>query len=123
MEETENFNTNEQNEEDFEDVDEEKASKQEYESTVMSREEIEIARSKPKRSIPFLTKFERSALISERSVQIAYGSPTTIVTSLRDPIKIAEQELEERKIPLVIRREFPDDTDTEEWTISEFRKI
>jgi DNA-directed RNA polymerases I, II, and III subunit RPABC2 len=123
MEEIENFDTNETNEEEIEDVEEEKTSTKEYESTVISREEIEMARSKPKCSIPFLTKFERTALISERAVQIASGSPTTIVTSLRDPILIAEQELKERKIPLVVRRKFPDEEDNEEWTLSEFRKI
>lgn len=53
-----------------------------------------------------LTKYERTALIGARAQQIALGSipKVEVPKGMVDPIEIANKELEERKIPLTIRR-------------------
>lgn len=53
-----------------------------------------------------LTKYEYARIIGIRAEQIASGAePFVLVGSLMDPVKIAEKELSEGKIPLeLIRR-------------------
>jgi DNA-directed RNA polymerase subunit K/omega len=54
-----------------------------------------------------LTQFEKVKIIGQRAIQISLGAPSTIDTELSDSIEIAEQEFNERKIPLMIKREYP----------------
>jgi DNA-directed RNA polymerase I, II, and III subunit RPABC2 len=61
-----------------------------------------------------LTKYEKSRLIGLRAQQISMGSPLMItqqsINKETDPVKIAELELIQRKIPMVIKRTLPDGT-------------
>jgi DNA-directed RNA polymerases I, II, and III subunit RPABC2 len=59
---------------------------------------------------PQLTRFERARIIGARSLQLALGAPPFIkVTSeLHSPIDIAVVELEEKVLPINIRRTLPD---------------
>jgi len=67
-----------------------------------------------------LSKYERAKLLLVRSQQISHGLPVLVdIGSLTNPIDIAMKELEKRKIPLVVRRYFPDLT-YEDWRLDEF---
>jgi len=50
------------------------------------------------------TRFEKSAIISARAVQIAYGAPIFVKTDEIDPVKIAELEFEKCVIPITVFR-------------------
>ena len=72
-----------------------------------------------KRTKPFLTKYERARIIGCRAEQLANGFNASVDTAgITDVIKIAEKELNERKIPLIIQRRLPDGEE-EYWKIEE----
>jgi len=59
---------------------------------------------------PWLTKYERARVIGARALQIALGAPPLIPLEQlksKDPIRIAEEELRRKVLPLVIRRWLP----------------
>ncbi len=83
----------------------------------------------------FMTKYEKARVIGTRALQISRqapimvdlgpGKPTHISPSSpaqpiedKDPIKIAERELRDGKLPFVIRRHLPDGT-YEDWDVNE----
>lgn len=69
---------------------------------------------------PFLNKFERTKVISERAQQLANGS----VSFLKNPkdygnvYEITIQELNQKKIPFIIRRPVPNGF--EYWKLEDF---
>ncbi len=70
---------------------------------VTSVDQIRIG---PKR----LTKYERARIIAARALQLALGAyPLIDISSLgtKDPVIIAEKELEAGVLPILIRREKP----------------
>lgn len=74
-----------------------------------------------RRTIPFLTKYEKSRIIGKRAMQISKGSPPLVeIGDLESPIDIAKKELMERKIPFIIRRPLPDGS-YEDWRVDELR--
>ena len=71
------------------------------------------------RTIPFLTKYERARVLGIRARQIDLGCPIYIEPgNLKESYDIAEKELEERKMPFVVRRFLPNGN-YEDWEISE----
>jgi DNA-directed RNA polymerase I, II, and III subunit RPABC2 len=68
----------------------------------------------------FLTKYEKARIIGARALQISKNAPimVDIEQGEWDPLKIAEKELVERKIPFIIRRYLPDNT-FEDWKVEE----
>lgn len=81
-------------------------------------------KNKPKTTIPVLQNYEKARLIGVRAQQLANGAIPMIkvpneVTSV---IKIAHLELQQRKIPLIVRRSLST-TDYEDWKIEEFEII
>lgn len=54
-----------------------------------------------------LTRFEVARIISARALQISVGAPILVKTNEIDPLKIAEQEFREIKIPMTIKRTLP----------------
>ena len=76
---------------------------------------------KEKITRPVLTRFEHTRLIGERTAQLQRGAqPMIDVRNLRisDCRTIAELELKEKRIPLIIRRYLPDGN-YEDWRLSE----
>jgi len=74
-----------------------------------------------RRTIPFLTKYEKARIIGKRAMQISKGSPPLVeIGDLENPIDIAKKELIERKIPFIIRRPLPDGS-YEDWRVDELR--
>jgi DNA-directed RNA polymerase subunit K/omega len=57
-----------------------------------------------------LTRYERSRIIGARALQISMGAPILVeeLEKLKNPVEIAEKELEYEILPLTIRRMFPD---------------
>lgn len=76
--------------------------------------------STTKKSKPFLTKFERSKILGVRAEQLTNNNiiPCVELNGTENVIDIAEKELEQRKIPLIIRRYFPNET-YEDWKLNE----
>jgi len=67
----------------------------------------------------YLTKFERARVLGTRALQISMNAPVMVdLDGETDPLKIAEKELRERKIPIIIRRYLPDGSH-EDWGVDE----
>jgi len=70
-------------------------------------------------SFPFLTKYEKARLIGVRATQLSQGAKSNLETEdIWDPIKIAELELKNKCIPLIVRRYLPNGK-FEDWSINE----
>src|SRR6056300_924784 len=76
-----------------------------------------------KKTVPFLNKFEKARLLGERIQQLSAGEQPKISTEGFETIQdIVEEELKQRKIPLIIKRNLPNG-DSEEWKLEEFEKV
>jgi len=71
---------------------------------------------KEKKTIPFITKFEKAKLLGIRAEMISNGSPVlvNVPKNITDSYKIALLEYKAHKIPLIIRRYFPNGAH-EDW--------
>ncbi|KAF2823596.1 RNA polymerase Rpb6 [Ophiobolus disseminans] len=68
---------------------------------------------------PYMTKYERARVLGTRALQISGNAPVLIdVEGMTDPLQIAAKELQEKKIPLVVRRYLPDGF-YEDWSCEE----
>mmetsp|Transcript_24506 Transcript_24506/g.37225 ORF Transcript_24506/g.37225 Transcript_24506/m.37225 type:complete len:122 (-) Transcript_24506:125-490(-) len=77
----------------------------------------------PRKTTPYLTKYERARIIGSRALQISMNAPVMVeLEGETDPLLIAEKELNQKKIPFVIRRFLPDGT-YEDWKVSELMII
>lgn len=76
--------------------------------------------SKPKKTKPYMSKFEFTKLLGIRSQQLSSGMPSTVqnISNFIHTKNIALQEIKEKKIPLIIRRTLPDGQ-TEDWKADE----
>ena len=63
---------------------------------------------KQNKTPPYLNKYERTRVLSERAQQIIDGSPIFIShpETYKNPYDIAVQELSEKKIPFIIKRAY-----------------
>ena len=67
----------------------------------------------------YLTKYEKARVLGTRALQISMNAPVMVdLDGETDPLKIAEKELRERKIPIIIRRYLPDGSH-EDWAVDE----
>jgi DNA-directed RNA polymerase subunit K/omega len=76
---------------------------QNYPRLVKDIDEIVIG---PKR----MTKYERARIIAARALQLAMGAPPLIDISkleFKDPVIVAEKEVEMGILPMIIKRELP----------------
>lgn len=79
--------------------------------------------NKKKKTVPFLNKFEKARLLGVRIQQLSSGAEPKISTNgLNSIIEIVEEELRQRKIPLIIKRNLPNG-ESEEWKLEEFEKV
>lgn len=68
---------------------------------------------------PYLTKYERARVLGARALQISMNAPVMIdIGNMTDPYQIAVEELNQGKIPLIIRRKMPDGS-WEDWNVDE----
>ena len=72
------------------------------------------------KTVPILTKYEKTRILGQRAKQINNGSKPYINVSenIIDGYLIAEMELKEKKIPFIIRRPLPDNT-FEYWKLND----
>ena len=67
----------------------------------------------------YLTKYEKARVLGTRALQISMNAPVHIdVQGETDPLKIASMELDQKKLPLIIRRFLPDGS-FEDWAVEE----
>ncbi len=104
-------------EEDYEDIVEKE---DDYESKIIDQSQTLIKLTQKKITIPRLTKYEKTLLIGVRAQQLNKNAlPTVDTSNMTRTVDIAEKELKERTLPLIIRRYLPDGTH-EDWKIEEF---
>ena len=76
------------------------------------------------KTIPFLTKYERTKILGQRVKQLNSGDKPYIEMdkSIIDNYIIAKKELEEKKIPVIIRRPLAN-TNSEYWKLKDLEII
>ena len=76
------------------------------------------------KTLPFLTKYERTRLLGMRAKQLNAGATPLVEVpeTMLDGQLIAERELQERKLPFVLRRPLPNGT-FEYWRVSDLELI
>lgn len=88
------------------------------------RKDIAEEVKKPRITREYFTKYEYTALIALRAQQLADGAkPLASTEGLKpsDPMfvwHVAKREVEQRKLPFIIRRQLPDGT-AEFWSVQE----
>ena len=97
----------------------------EVEEEVTIGEKVEVHQNEPqpstgpRRTSPYMTKYERARIIGSRALQISMNAPVMVDTQgMTDPMDIAEKELNAKLTPLIVRRFLPDGT-YEDWKVSE----
>jgi DNA-directed RNA polymerase subunit K/omega len=72
------------------------------------------------RSPPFLTVYERTKILGARTNQLAEGAMPFVAVPeyMTKPLDIAKLELEQRRLPYIIKRPMPDGT-FEYWRLSD----
>lgn len=106
------------------DVEEEKEEEEQHDVELVDTGEQKIKeniiQAKERITTRFLTKYEKARIIGARALQISKNAPIMVETRPGewDPLKIAERELLERKIPFIIRRYLPDNS-YEDWRVDE----
>lgn len=87
---------------------------------IISNIELKNSISKEDRiTSPYMTKYERTRILGTRALQISMNAPVVVdIDNIVDPLKIAEIELEQKTIPLLVRRYLPNGT-YEDWSIKE----
>ena len=112
--------------EDVEDVEEE-LEDEDYSSTIgedVSEPSImPTSSNKIKITSKFLTKYEKCRMLGTRALQISLGSPPTVdIGNITDSYDIALMELQQKKIPIIVRRYLPNGT-FEDWNITELELL
>ncbi len=72
------------------------------------------------KSQPFLTQYEKTSILGFRTNQLAQGAiPFVAVPKhIRNPLDIAKMELEQRRLPFILKRPMPDGS-YEYWRLSD----
>ena len=66
---------------------------------------------------PYMTKYEKARILGTRALQISLNAPPMVdIEGEIDPLKIAEKELRQKKIPMIVRRYLPNGR-YEDWTL------
>ncbi|GAA5988789.1 hypothetical protein JCM11641_004852 [Rhodosporidiobolus odoratus] len=75
--------------------------------------------NKERVTTPYMTKYERARILGTRALQISMNAPVLVqLSGESDPLVIAQMELAQKKVPLVVRRFLPDGS-YEDWLVSE----
>lgn len=111
-------------------MDELRKHSQEFHSEVkpVSREEVVEGIERQRVTLPYFSKYEFTALIAARAQQIAEGAkPLVSLEGIKasDPMfvwKVAQKELEQRKLPFLIHRQLPSGQ-SEYWSAMELELL
>ena len=76
------------------------------------------------KTFPYLTKFERAKILGQRAKQINNGSPifVKVTPNIIDGHTIALMELQQKKIPFIIKRPMPNGS-SEYWKVSDLNML
>jgi DNA-directed RNA polymerase subunit K/omega len=76
------------------------------------------------KTLPFLTKYETARILGQRAKQLNLGAKSFVKVppNVIDGYEIAKLELEEKKIPFIIKRPIPDGT-CEYWNVSDLEVL
>jgi DNA-directed RNA polymerase I, II, and III subunit RPABC2 len=76
------------------------------------------------KTLPFLTKYERARILGERAKQLNSGAEpfVTVEPEIIDGYLIAQRELEEKKIPFILKRPLPDGG-CEYWRLKDLENL
>eukprot|EP00041_Stephanoeca_diplocostata_P006779 m.93644 g.93644 ORF g.93644 m.93644 type:complete len:109 (-) comp16533_c0_seq1:575-901(-) len=86
---------------------------------------VQHGQIKERTTTKYMTKYERARVLGTRALQISMNAPVMVELDLgeTDPLRIAQKELREKKIPIIIRRYLPDHTPEnpsfEDWAVPE----
>ena len=118
-----NFDDTE-NDEFIENDDEENNEIDDQKFNIITYDEIQNnIKNKEKKTVPYMTKFEKARIIGLRLQQLAYNAEPKVNTSNLDNIEeIVKEELKQKKIPFIVRRSLPNGN-YEDWKIEEFLDI
>ncbi len=74
----------------------------------------------PRRSTTrYMTKYERARILGTRALQLSMNAPPLVdIKQETDPLRIAQLEMGEDRIPIIVRRHLPDGS-YEDWSASE----
>ena len=77
------------------------------------------------RTIPILTKYERARVIGQRTKQLNRGARpyVSVPEDIIDGYLIAQLELEQKKIPFIVRRPLPGKSGSEYWRLSDLEVV
>lgn len=79
-----------------------------------------------RKTLPYMTKFERARVLGTRAQQLSLGAPTTLQRTEKgghlDSILLAEMEINRGVVPIIVRRYLSDGT-YEDWSINEFQNF
>ncbi|KAJ5758220.1 uncharacterized protein N7511_006914 [Penicillium nucicola] len=90
-----------------------------YTGKVMEQSREKKVPNDQRTTTPYLTKYERARVLGTRALQISMNAPVLVdLEGETDPLQIAMKELNQKKIPLIIRRYLPDGW-YEDWTCEE----
>ena len=72
------------------------------------------------KTVPFMTKYEKTRILGKRVKQLNAGMPAFVPVkqTIIDNYLVAEQELEEKKIPLIVERPIPNGS-FEYWKVKD----
>jgi len=92
--------------------------------TVVVRDSNNIIVDSLHRTIPFLTKYEKARILGQRAKQIEIGSRpfVSVPENVIDSYIIAELELQQKRIPFIIRRPIPGGA-CEYWNLKDLEVI
>lgn len=90
---------------------------------VVRDEKTNIITDSLHKTLPFLTKYEKTRVLGQRARQINAGSlPLVKIFGITDGYLIANMELEQKKLPFIIKRPIPSGG-CEYWNISDLELI
>ncbi|KAL1970545.1 hypothetical protein VTN77DRAFT_4189 [Rasamsonia byssochlamydoides] len=90
-----------------------------YAGRIMEQHREKKVPNDKRTTTPYMTKYERARVLGTRALQISMNAPVLVdLEGETDPLQIAIKELNQKKIPLIIRRYLPDGW-YEDWTCEE----
>jgi len=92
--------------------------------SAVTRDETNAIIDDNHRTLPILTKYEKTRIIGQRAKQINQGSQpyVDVPTGVIDGYIIAEMELRQKKIPFIIQRPLPNGS-KEFWKIEDLEQV
>ena len=92
--------------------------------TIVVRDSSNIIIDPLHKTIPFLTKYERARILGQRAKQIETGARpfVNVPENVIDSYVIAELELQQKRIPFIIRRPIPGGA-CEYWNLKDLEFI